>query len=92
MSVPCIGAVLCGVLLSTDVRDGLRLSQIPSPLNYVSTDDSGTGEVSDDRDEFSDAVKLAFPTIAHPGSGFTPQELEGFLKAPPGSVLSRSTH
>lgn len=92
MSVPCIGGVLAAVLLTSNVRERFRLpltsgpssSNMPLPNGSDSDDDS-----DDDNGGFSEAVRKAWPNLAHPGSGYSPQELENFLLQPGGSVLSR---
>lgn len=85
MSIHCIGATLAAVLLTTDLRDQFQLARTPSPMSKVSSEEDSNG--SSEPGGFSEAVRKAWPTLAVPGSGYSPQELERFLEAGEGSTF-----
>ena len=80
MSIPCIGATLAAVLLVTDLRDQFRLPRTPSPMSQVPSESEGNSNGSSEPGGFSEAVRRTWPTLAVPGAGYSPQELERFLE------------
>ena len=97
MSVSCIGAVIAAVLLTSNVRECYCLPLTPGPSNQIargneSDDDSDSNDSNGSNmpGGYPDAVRKAWPNLAHAGSGYAPKELEAFLQQPGGSVLSRA--
>ena len=90
MSVPCIGAVLTSALLTCNVRECFRVAMTPSPMlqmsSHESSSDDGDSNGSSEPGGYSEAVRQAWPTVSHAGSGFSPKELRNFLQKPGGSV------
>lgn len=95
MSCPVIGSCLTAALLVSSLRSDYRIAATPSPSGSLpdvasSDDESDTpnnSSGSESRGGFPSSVRKMWPTLSHPGSGYTPQELKDFMTAPPGSVL-----
>ena len=92
MSVPVIGACLCGLLLATSLRSSyVFLSRAPSAGegNGCEANEESIDSLSESSESssFPEHLKKEWPDTAQRGSGFTKNDLETLRRMPPGSVL-----